>query len=617
MAFSTSPDDYLNFTATDMVEALKLKLSEDSRYTDLVYEGSNISVLIDIFAFIFEAQIFQMNHNAAESVPANASFYENINRLVKFLGYNPKGFVTPSCLTKMALDSNLTSTGIYALPKYTTVETSLTDSAGLPVKYTFIDTFSFIATVVDDIDSTFTPLLYNGIWKMYPQIFTSAGGASESYTLEDLELDGDDRVYISHQHFSVHVLRNDDEYYEFTPTTSLYNSSVTDKHFESRINENKRYVLTFGDGVNGARLNSGDRLYIVYLQSNGTDGQIGSNAINVDLELTVEIDGMGEDFLKDNILKIDDNPRYIGFGTDPAEQLSKIRLYNDETASFASDLEDADAIKANAPNSFRMGNRLITPQDFEQYILATYLNEIYDIQVFNNWSYMTKFQKWAYDHGVLSPDLAHYNFAYSDSCDFNNVYLIMKSFSNNMVPNSAKTMIIQDCDRIKCLTSELIPMDPLLTYFTPYIRGTYDYSDFDADNENKIVITRDKNSFVTVERIKQNVVNAIQTFFSIEENKLGQIIQVDNLYNTLSTIDGVKSVRTKYLADGDVETNALYYDGLSFGLWTIELLKGADFTNITGRYELKEFQFPILLDSDDIGDKIEVTNEGSLAIPEY
>jgi hypothetical protein len=56
--------------------------------------------------------------------------------------------------------------------------------------------------------------------------------------------------------------------------------------------------------------------------------------------------------------------------------------------------ETVETIKNNAPNIFKMGNRLITLSDFRQYILANYTNFITDIWVCNNTEYTTIFYNW-------------------------------------------------------------------------------------------------------------------------------------------------------------------------------------------------------------------------------
>lgn len=60
--------DYLRFSAYSIKELITRKLSEDALFTDQVYEGSNLAILIDIFAYMAQCMLYQLNNAAAESM---------------------------------------------------------------------------------------------------------------------------------------------------------------------------------------------------------------------------------------------------------------------------------------------------------------------------------------------------------------------------------------------------------------------------------------------------------------------------------------------------------------------------------------------------------------------
>lgn len=608
---NSTQNDYLRYSAISIKDLIRLKLTENGTFTDQNFEDSNLSIFIDTVAYMYSTLIFYLNNGASESIFTDTQLYENMNRIVKLLGYNPQGFITSTVQNSMGLRDtySFNNSGIKTIPKYTTYTTSLTDANGNPIKYTFVEDYAFVASSISTIDSDFKPILYNGEWKLYNNTFTSTGIPFETFTLENLTLTGTDRIYLSHNHITIIAKLDDGSYEEYKPVTNLYNSTPTDRHFEVRVSEDFKYTLKFGDNINGKRLSSGTVLYVIYLQSNGADGQIGVNVIDGSTPLSVTISGLDEAFIKNNILKVSLNPQYIKFGTDPNAELDKVKLYNEVASTYVKDFETVDSIRQNAPVSFRIGSRLVTEQDYKQYILMNYPSDIYDVTVQNNWAYMVEFHKWLYDYNKLSPDIRFFNYNYTDSCDFNNIYIWVKSYGSEMVTKSTKTLIERDCDRIKTLTSELVFLDPLMVTFTPYIRGNYSLNTFDSNFENKIQLIRDRNTLITVERIKQRAINIIQTFFSNSNNTLGMTIDLNSLYNQLMAIDGVKAVRTKYLQNNQPVSTTQYYDGLSFAMWTQHIINGADFKTISGNYKLKSFQFPILLDSNSISNRIEVSSD--------
>src|SRR5574344_367787 len=101
MANST---DYLRFSAYSIKDLITRKLSDNSKFTDQIYEGSNLAILIDIVSYMYQCLMYNLNNAAAESMWSDTQIYENINRLCKFIGYNPKGFGTATCM--MTLDNS-------------------------------------------------------------------------------------------------------------------------------------------------------------------------------------------------------------------------------------------------------------------------------------------------------------------------------------------------------------------------------------------------------------------------------------------------------------------------------------------------------------------------------
>ena len=74
-----------------MKELITRKLTADTKFTDQVYEGSNLAILIDIVSYMYQCLLYSLNKSAAEAMFSDTQIYENINRLCKFIGYNPKG----------------------------------------------------------------------------------------------------------------------------------------------------------------------------------------------------------------------------------------------------------------------------------------------------------------------------------------------------------------------------------------------------------------------------------------------------------------------------------------------------------------------------------------------
>jgi len=66
-----SNNDYLRFSAYSIKDLITRKLSDNSKFTDQVYEGSNLAILIDIVSYMYQCLIYNINNAAAESMWAD------------------------------------------------------------------------------------------------------------------------------------------------------------------------------------------------------------------------------------------------------------------------------------------------------------------------------------------------------------------------------------------------------------------------------------------------------------------------------------------------------------------------------------------------------------------
>ena len=63
--------DFLKFNAYQIKDLITRKLSENSKFTDQIYEGSNLAILIDIVSYMYQCLILNLNNCASESMFAD------------------------------------------------------------------------------------------------------------------------------------------------------------------------------------------------------------------------------------------------------------------------------------------------------------------------------------------------------------------------------------------------------------------------------------------------------------------------------------------------------------------------------------------------------------------
>lgn len=177
--------------------------------------------------------------------------------------------------------------------------------------------------------------VFNGEWKLYSTVFTASGTENETFVLEGVGSDSDKQQYVSTNMVNV-VIKSGNTYYSeewksdangiflnYTNDSSIYNTNNTNIYspdsnvYSVRLNQNKEYEITFGNGIVGSKLKKGDLVYVFYLESNGPDGEIDVNDIdwdNVKIEHTKEMFGLDSDAYKEFFM-LGESPNVIGKNT--------------------------------------------------------------------------------------------------------------------------------------------------------------------------------------------------------------------------------------------------------------------------------------------------------------
>lgn len=180
-------------------------------------------------------------------------------------------------------------------------------------------------------------------------------------------------------------------------------------------------------------------------------------------------------------------------------------------------------------------------------------------------------------------------------------------------------MITDDCNRIKSATAELVPCNAVETYFIPFVdHPTYKFNinetQLTADWKPpvKIVIEKKPNTYVNNEQIKEQINKVIIDYFSLNEQKLGNIINISELYKQLIELGYIESLKTVNIPVDD-PYNTFSIEGLSFACFSPTPVGGKDFEIFTHAKKLQPFQFAVLYAST-LLDLIEIENDDTFNV---
>lgn len=629
---ASSNSDFLRFSAYSLKDMITRKLSENSKFTDQIYEGSNLAILIDLVCYMYQCLVYCLNNAAAESMFSDTQYFENINRLVGLLGIPVRGCVPASITAKIE------SVNDSALYWYSQIDTGMIDSQGKKIYYSVApDKDNANDPTIDlnaGIGSKNIVRLVNGKYKRYSSVFTASGTKNETFVL-NLASDVEDQKYVANDYIDVWVYSDSkfirwkyDRYGIFlksnisedspTSNSSIYGYNPDyDNYFTIKLNEKKQYEIRFGDGVNGAMLPQNATIVIFYLDTNGYDGSI---------------DFLDADAIDLSNVKFEHSPQSLGislelynriFNSDLSESeinnnshSHDCELYVTMPTTVASKFipeQDVAEIRENAPRMFKTGNRLITKTDYEYFFKSssgqiTGIENIVDVKCMNNTEYVASLYKWLYLQGLnnlSSHNGRHYfdqafwdrtNFKVIDPADTNNIYLWIKSSNDNFDFENIPKEWGNTIKPIKTLTSELEVVKAVDVYFDICANPSREDAIENID-ENYIEVTIDDDILYVNTTVKEAIANIILKYFDINTMKLGQNVDFGSITQQIYDINGVKSVKTICR-----KADAVYrtYDGLSFASWSPVLendnsnSRFVDYNVSNSGRQLEEFQFPCL-----------------------
>lgn len=598
LEYNLPQNAYANFDAISLRDFMIEQLSENSEFTDQIYAGSNLNAIIEILAYYNHTLLFYLNQTATEGLFSQASLYENMNNIVKLIDYKPTGKQTSIIPLEATAKSDL-ATGSYKLRKYSYF---LIDD----IQYTILDDVSFEKTVSTDeyiqtiADNT---IAHQGKIGEYP-LYTAEGETFEKVTVAvDNLVDKEDKRFISHGSISVYVKEVETgNWIEYNEVDSLYLAPIKGRSYESRLNENGHYVIKFGNGNFGRRLQAGDEVAIYYILSDNKRGIITKNVLN------------GKKLFQYNTSRFVEIYDDINIDTSVAidNDSSKLLIFNNPSNSTVpSDEEGVDDIRTNSSLFLSNQLRLVTSEDYEAFYKKTLPSVLNDVKVVDNQVFQSSYVKYFYDicvdpNKVNRVLLNQVN--YADSCDFNNVNVFcVPPFTVSVdgqypefMSNNFKAVIKSSAVDKKVLSHEIVPRDPV------YIAFDVGFSTTSTDSEireNTVIrVTRERNNKVSKENLKRSVYEIITDFFSATNNGLGETIQLTDMVSSILSLQGVNKIVTVNKEDNTI------FEGVSFITWN-PLFEGSDNTLVNQSTTLEFFKFPYLYAPNALINKIEIVDE--------
>jgi len=332
MAFT----QYTNLDFDQIKLSIKNYLRSNGKFTDFDFEGSNLSVLVDILAYNTYINSYNANMVANESFLENATVRENVVSLARNIGYIPRS--RRSAKATIDFSVNLGSN---------TDAVSLTLKSGLVATGT-----SNNSNVTFCIPQDITVPVNNGI-AFFDNVEIFEGSFIQTNFIVNLEQK--EQRYILPNSFvdtstlrvRVHLNNQTTSYRQYFPVSNIFKTTSSSEIFYLYEVSDEKYELVFGDGKFGKKLLNQNKIECTYIISGGSKG----NGV--------------QSFSFSGVLK--DNENRVVTSVIP-------KITTVEKADNGDLIEDINSIKKYAPKIYASQYRAVTSQDYEAILAEIYPN---------------------------------------------------------------------------------------------------------------------------------------------------------------------------------------------------------------------------------------------------
>jgi len=307
---------------------LKTFLQSQTQFQDFDFEGSGLSILIDLLSYNTHYLSYIANMSTNEMYLDSADIRNNIVSIAKMLGYTPSSPRAPRASIDILVNGAIGS--------------SVTMQKGT-VFTTTVDKIDYQYTTNSDI--TIAPV--NGVYTFENVTLYEGTLVTFKYTAD--ATDSDQRFLIpsisadtSTLKVTVQNSNTDTTQSVFTLAGGYNNVSSSSKVYFIQESQDGQFEIYFGDGVTGKKLDDGNIIILEYIVTNQEESN-GASKFN----------------LSGN----------IGGYTD-------VTITTDSNSQGGSVSESNQSIKFNAPLNYAAQDRAVTATDYETIVKSIYPNAL-------------------------------------------------------------------------------------------------------------------------------------------------------------------------------------------------------------------------------------------------
>jgi hypothetical protein len=318
MANANSITNLIDLDFDSIKENLKTFLKNQDVLKDYNYDGSALSVLLDVLAYNTQYNAYYLNMTANETFIDSSVQRGSVVSQAKLLNYTAKSSIASEAIINLTV--NQVTGSSLTLPKYTNFISESIEGKN----YNFVTTTAYTTDVISN-KAEFTNIsLKQG--KVSTQTYTVDTTANPKFLFEVTDLTADlSTLTVTVQESSTNTASQ-----SYTKADNFLVLNDKSSVYFLQENNNGYYEVYFGDGIIGRKLYNGNIVRLAYISTDSMSAH-GANSF----------------YLMDSV---------NGF--------ANTRIYPIQEASNGSSKETIDQIKFYAPKNYAAQNRAVTKNDY-------------------------------------------------------------------------------------------------------------------------------------------------------------------------------------------------------------------------------------------------------------
>ena len=311
---------------------LKTYLKGQSEFSDYNFEGSGLSVLLDILAYNTYYNSFYLNMAANEAFLDTAQVRQNILSQAKLINYIPaskRGAHAQVSIRVTPTTSENQTISYIVLDKYTRLLGADIDGTNYP----------FVTVNANTAQKSGGSFYFPNVWIKQGEVITQQFAMTSNNITGRFEIPS---ANVDTETLTITVQESSTNNYteEYVVSTDITELSQNNRIYFVEENENLNYTIQFGDGVIGYRPKVGNIVIATYLDTSGV---------------------LANDISKFNFIEP------IG-----SAYSGNVKVTTVQSSDLGSDKEDINRIRLRAPQVYAAQNRAVTVRDYEALILKDY-----------------------------------------------------------------------------------------------------------------------------------------------------------------------------------------------------------------------------------------------------